>query len=251
MEKDSGTVFRELKEDVSAYVELKLELLKLSTYERTGKVIAVLSYGLILLFLAFFAILFIFLVANFNKISVRESGLIERLSPLTQKTIYNVVDPTLLLTASDYDLIATKPKVKNKYVLFYAVGPTEEALKLAHRIAKERQCQLIDITNKQISPNEFLGYFKYATFAVVVSFHGTVFSLMYKTNFYTYATGTTSDIRYYNLLDGLNMGDRCIKAMPQTIEDVDFSKLDKKMQQFTAFSKDYINDVIQQSPSDK
>ena len=33
MEKDSGTVFRELKEDVSAYVELKLELLKLSTYE--------------------------------------------------------------------------------------------------------------------------------------------------------------------------------------------------------------------------
>ena len=46
MEKDSGTVFRELKEDVSAYVELKLELLKLSTYERTGKVIAVLSYGL-------------------------------------------------------------------------------------------------------------------------------------------------------------------------------------------------------------
>ena len=54
MEKDSGTVFRELKEDVSAYVELKLELLKLSTYERTGKVIAVLSYGLILLFLAFF-----------------------------------------------------------------------------------------------------------------------------------------------------------------------------------------------------
>ena len=65
MEKHSGTVFRELKEDVSAYVELKLELLKLSTYERTGKVIAVLSYGLTLLFLAFFAILFIFLALGF------------------------------------------------------------------------------------------------------------------------------------------------------------------------------------------
>ncbi len=65
MEKDSGTVFRELKEDISTYVELKLELLKLSTYERTGKVISVLSYGLILLFLAFFAILFIFLALGF------------------------------------------------------------------------------------------------------------------------------------------------------------------------------------------
>ena len=65
MEKDSGTVFRELKEDVSAYVELKLELLKLSTYERTGKVIAVLSYGFNVLFLAFLPIFFIFLAWGF------------------------------------------------------------------------------------------------------------------------------------------------------------------------------------------
>lgn len=65
MEKDSGKIFRELKNDVSTYVELKLELLKLSTYERSGKLIAVLSYGLILLFLVFFAILFIFLALGF------------------------------------------------------------------------------------------------------------------------------------------------------------------------------------------
>ena len=65
MEKDTGEIFRELKKDLSAYVELKLELLKLNTYERTGKVIAVLSYGVILLFLAFFAILFIFLALGF------------------------------------------------------------------------------------------------------------------------------------------------------------------------------------------
>lgn len=65
MEKDSGKIFHELKDDVWAYVELKLELLKLSTYERTGKVIALLSYGLILLFSAFFAIVFIFLALGF------------------------------------------------------------------------------------------------------------------------------------------------------------------------------------------
>lgn len=47
MEKDSGKIFRELKDDVSTYVELKLELLKLSTYERSGQLIATLSYGLI------------------------------------------------------------------------------------------------------------------------------------------------------------------------------------------------------------
>lgn len=62
---DSENVFQNLKEDVSAYMELKLELLKLNTYERTGKVISLLSYGLILLFLAFFAVLFIFLALGF------------------------------------------------------------------------------------------------------------------------------------------------------------------------------------------
>ncbi len=65
MARDSRDIFRELKEDVSTYVELKLELLKLSTYERSGHLIAVLSYSLILLFLAFFAILFVFLALGF------------------------------------------------------------------------------------------------------------------------------------------------------------------------------------------
>ncbi|WP_287621773.1 phage holin family protein [Parabacteroides sp.] len=65
MEKDSGKIFSELKKDVTAYMESKLELLKLSAYERTGKVISVLSYGLILLFLGFFAILFIFMAVGF------------------------------------------------------------------------------------------------------------------------------------------------------------------------------------------
>ena len=59
--KDSEKVFQDLKQDISTYVELKLELLKLNTYERVGKVIALLSYGLILIFLVFFAVLFIFL----------------------------------------------------------------------------------------------------------------------------------------------------------------------------------------------
>jgi len=65
MEKDSQQLFNELKNDLSAYIESKLELLKLGTYERTGKVISVLSYGIVLLFLAFFVLLFIFLALGF------------------------------------------------------------------------------------------------------------------------------------------------------------------------------------------
>ena len=65
MEKETEQIFKKLKEDVSTYVELKVELLKLTAYERTGELASVLSYGLILLFLAFFAVLFIFLALGF------------------------------------------------------------------------------------------------------------------------------------------------------------------------------------------
>lgn len=65
MEKDSGKVFHELKDDLKTYAELKLELLKLEAYEKAGKIISNLSYDLLLLFLAFFAVLFIFLAIGF------------------------------------------------------------------------------------------------------------------------------------------------------------------------------------------
>jgi hypothetical protein len=65
MKKDSEAFFRELKEDAIIYAALKLELLKLGAYERTGKVISVLSYGLILLILALFLTLFAFIALAF------------------------------------------------------------------------------------------------------------------------------------------------------------------------------------------
>ncbi|MDR1336216.1 MAG: hypothetical protein LBK22_05240 [Tannerella sp.] len=65
MKKNSEAFFREMKEDAVTYVALKLELLKLGAYERTGKVFSVLSYGLILFTLALFLMLFAFLALAF------------------------------------------------------------------------------------------------------------------------------------------------------------------------------------------
>lgn len=65
MEKEPGKIFREVKDDLTAYAELKLELLKLSAYEKGGKIISHLSYDLLLMLLAFFATLFIFLAIGF------------------------------------------------------------------------------------------------------------------------------------------------------------------------------------------
>jgi hypothetical protein len=65
MEKSAGQVFRDLKEDVTRYAELRFEFLKLSTYEQVSKVIAVLSYGLLLSVIVLITILFAHLTLGF------------------------------------------------------------------------------------------------------------------------------------------------------------------------------------------
>lgn len=65
MEKNAEQMIRKVKCDITAYFRLRLELLKLDTYERVAKLVAVLSHGAILLLLAFFATLFLFLALGF------------------------------------------------------------------------------------------------------------------------------------------------------------------------------------------
>lgn len=62
---ETKEVLGELKDNVYTYAELKLELLKLSTYEKVGVLFSSLSFVLVLVLLAFFAFLFIFLALGF------------------------------------------------------------------------------------------------------------------------------------------------------------------------------------------
>jgi hypothetical protein len=65
MEKDVEEVFRNLKEDVTKYAELQFELLKINTYEQVSKIIAFLSYGLLLSAFALTSILLAHVVLGF------------------------------------------------------------------------------------------------------------------------------------------------------------------------------------------
>ena len=65
MENFAEKTFSGFKNDISTYVETRLELMKLNTYERVAKTMAVFSYGIVLVLLAFFAILFLFLALGF------------------------------------------------------------------------------------------------------------------------------------------------------------------------------------------
>lgn len=65
MENGAEKIFTELKDAVSVYAGLKVRLLKLMAIERAARFLAALSHSLILMLLAFFTILFLFIALGF------------------------------------------------------------------------------------------------------------------------------------------------------------------------------------------
>ena len=65
MERDLGSLLSDIKKELTAYISLKLEILKLDIYEKSSVFSSVLLYGLVLLLIVFFAVLFLFLALGF------------------------------------------------------------------------------------------------------------------------------------------------------------------------------------------
>lgn len=59
MEKDSEKYFREVKEELTEYVKLRSDLLKVNIYEKTAKVTSAMLINLLIIISAYFTILFI------------------------------------------------------------------------------------------------------------------------------------------------------------------------------------------------
>ena len=127
-----------------------------------------------------------------NNISVREDRGKEIIEELTGRTDVEVlVDPTMLLTADEWDKVAKRPKQLKceNYILNYFLGElSEERKNEINRIAKENNCEIINILDKkspfyQTGPSEFLYLEKNAFLICTDSFHSSVFAILYNRPF--------------------------------------------------------------------
>ena len=132
-------------------------------------------------------------LSKFKAISVREDAGKEIIGELgINKDVEVLVDPTMLLSAEEWDRVSNKPKnIKDgeKYILNYFLGKLpDEWDKEIERIAKENDCKIINILDENDSyfvsgPSEFLYLEKNAFLVCTDSFHSSVFSIIYDTPF--------------------------------------------------------------------
>ena len=198
--------------------------------------------------------------ANLDFISLRENEKLSDLSlVLNRDDIIVCPDPTLLLSENDYEEFEEPMQYPNNgYVLFYGFSDKEknEHIKeITKRIAKLFQLPIIDmsiddfewndtsVTKIHVTPGQFLSYIKNARYVITNSFHGTVFSIIYKKQFSTICkTGTAS--RMEELLDKLNLHERICNGDEVELKDIDYESVAEKVSTIQNIGRDYLETTL-------
>lgn len=125
---------------------------------------------------------------KFKNISVREEAgkkIIQNL--INRDDVEVLIDPTMLLDATEWDQVSLKPKMlkTDKFIFNYFLGDLSESRKkVIEKIAKENNCEIINILDKNspffnCGPGEFLYLEKHAFMVCTDSFHSSIFAIIY------------------------------------------------------------------------
>lgn len=127
---------------------------------------------------------------NFKALGIRENRFVDYVKAHVKVPVQQTIDPTLLLTAADYDAIAEPRIVSEKYLLLYSRRYNKEMFDYADNLAAEKGWKVVDISLRADNANrhimfyqagveEFLSLVKHAEFVVTNSFHGVIFAAQY------------------------------------------------------------------------
>lgn len=196
-------------------------------------------------------------IQQFDNLSMRESSGVELLRNKGLACEW-VLDPTLLLTKSEYDNIAQKRIIDEPYVLLFSWEGTKEAVELTKIAAKKFGCKAFFIVpppramfcglerKLDVGPQEFLSLIKYAEFVVTDSFHGTVFSILYRKPFAS-VIKEKADARRMSLMEQFGLANHLVNAATIDWDEIiqtDFDKVEAKIKLLENHSLQFLNNAI-------
>lgn len=209
------------------------------------------------------------LVQQFDAVSVREESAVEMTSRYLNKKAVWVLDPTMLLEKKDYQkLIDARRQPQRKGIYSYILDNTQE---ITEFIEKAQQILGLDhftnqpkIRNKEKSSKNLADYkyptlegwlqgFEEADFVITNSFHGTVFSIIFKKPFLTIVNKERGASRFYSLLGKLGLESRIIetaglataKMADLMNQKIDFSHANQKMVEMKKKSMDFLLNTLE------
>lgn len=145
-------------------------------------------------------------LADFPFLSAREQEGAQELTRILNRPVERTLDPTFLLEQEDWNVLADAATIDapERYVLCYSLGNLESLLAKASRLQERLQAPILCFEDKReterlvrrsnvsnvlfarnVGPCEFVKLIKNATCVVTDSYHGSVFSIIYRRPFFT------------------------------------------------------------------
>lgn len=180
---------------------------------------------------------------SYDHLSVREKSGAELIERLISKDVPVVLDPTLLLSAEEWNkLMNVEVYGKEKYVFLYlqkySFDPSSKMEILLKRIQRElgwkvyttcklpASCDGLYVNVEDAGPLDFLRLVRNASYIITASFHGTAFAVNYNIPFNSIVLSkNVSDDRQLAFLRLVNLENRCLLLDNIDSFEFDFSSL--------------------------
>ncbi len=201
-------------------------------------------------------------ISGFDYVSVREEKSVEIIKELTGQDALLVLDPVMLLTPKEWLEIAQKPswfneKYQRGYILTYYLRNNPP--KFIQETAKKLNLPVINLLDWDnywhyiTSPEEFVYLFSKASLIFTNSFHGLVFSILFKRPFMNFESENDPEaIKFTTRIPGLlkmfGLEDRIITSekncTTEELFEIDYSTLDKVLPQERRKSFEFLSNAL-------
>lgn len=195
---------------------------------------------------------------DFTAISVREDSLALSLNHFGLNCV-SVLDPTLLLNAYDWNKYEESFQMKYKFILVYSLEYDEHIEQQINLLLK-KGLKILDVSPEKFykktkceyknlnTPGEFLYAIHNSSGILTNSFHGTVFSIIYRRHFIT-TTRKGQESRTYDLLSKLNLLDHLDVDIENTSfmmsKEINYNAVEKILEDQQSKSLEFLKRNIQ------
>lgn len=195
-------------------------------------------------------------------LSIRENNGAKWIREMTGREAQVLLDPTMLLKRSDYEcLLKDMPRVKEKYIFYYAFSYSDEVNKAVKAIAEKYQLPVyvMDAKNwvkncrkygfrltERSGPLTFLQMLFNAELVLTTSFHGTVFSIIGKKKFWFIDSmmHNKNDDRAGTILGMFGLENRMLFSeeleKKEAMQSIDYIECEQRLEEKRKQSFDYL-----------
>ena len=216
---------------------------------------------------------------RFNAISVRDKLSINITKNIFGlKDVIQTCDPSFICNFYEYEKLANKSKLNHsfEYILAYILDPNLEEGHRLEKLSRDKNITVIIVLNEVqnlwelnkrrlclrgkgkiivenlVDLNDFMWLFSHSKAVFTDSFHGTIFSIIFKKPFITLRNIPRGGERFYSLLIPLKLEYRLFKKKSCINDRYDlFDKLDytipyQKLNKIKDFSYNWLKNVLKQ-----